>query len=50
MWKVFLLMAVITGIISYLWVRGIDYMKENHPDYKGDDFLNLDEDDKNNIL
>jgi len=20
-------------------VRGIDYMKENHPDYKGEDFL-----------
>jgi len=25
-------------------------MKENHPDYKGDDFLNWDEDDKNGIL
>ena len=50
MWKVFLLMFVVVAIISYLWVRGIDYMKENHPDYKGDDFLNFDEDDKNNIL
>ena len=50
MWKVFLLMFVVVAIISYLWVRGIDYMKENHPDYKGDDFLNWDEDDKNNIL
>ena len=39
MWKVFLLMFVVIGFISYLWVRGIDYMKENHPDYKGDDFL-----------
>ena len=46
MWKVFLLMFVLVAIISYLWVRGIDYMKENHPDYKGDDFLNWDEDDK----
>ena len=35
-------------IISILWVRGIDYMKENHPDYKGEDLF--DEDDKNNIL
>jgi hypothetical protein len=43
-------MFVVVAIISYLWVRGIDYMKENHPDYKGDDFLNWDEDDKNNIL
>jgi hypothetical protein len=50
MWKVFLLMFVVVAIISYLWVRGIDYMKENHPDYKGDDFLNFDEDDKNDIL
>ena len=50
MWKVFLLMFVVVAIISYLWVIGIDYMKENHPDYKGDDFLNLDEDDKNDIL
>jgi hypothetical protein len=50
MWKVFLLMFVVVAIISYLWVRGIDYMKENHPDYKGDDFLNWDEDDKNSIL
>ena len=36
---VFLVMFVITAIISWSWVRGIDYMKENHPDYKGDDFL-----------
>jgi len=35
-------------IVSILWVRGIDYMKENHPDYKGEDLF--DEDDKNNIL
>jgi hypothetical protein len=50
MWKVFLLMFVVVAIISYLWVRGIDFMNENHPDYKGDDFLNWDEDDKNSIL
>ena len=50
MWKVYLLMFSVVAIISYLWVRGIDNMKENHPDYKGEDFLNWDEDDKNNIL
>jgi len=50
MWKVFLLIFVVVAIISYFWVRGIDYMKENHPDYKGKDFLNWDEDDKNTIL
>ena len=32
--------------IAILWVRGIDNMKKNHPDYKGNDFLNWD-DDKN---
>jgi hypothetical protein len=50
MWKVYSLMIAVVAIISYLWVRGIDYMKENHPDYKGDDFLDWDEDDKNTIL
>jgi hypothetical protein len=51
MWKVYLLMVIVVGIISYLWVRGIDYMKENHSDYKGDDlFGKFEEDDKDNIL
>ena len=35
------------GVISVFWVRGIDYMKNNHPDYKGDDFLNWGEDEEN---
>ena len=35
-------------VLVWLWVRGIDYMKENHPDYKGEDFFN--EEDKNEIL
>ena len=51
MWKVYLLMFVGISVISYLWVRGIDYMKENHPDYKGDDlFGEFKEDEKNDIL
>ena len=48
----FLITLVISAIISYLWVRGIDKMKNEHPDYKGDDFLNWGEDhedDKNQI-
>ena len=36
---VFIVMIVFVGLISWSWVRGIDYMKENHPDYKGEDFL-----------
>jgi len=51
MWKVYLLMVIVVGIISYLWVRGIDNMKKNHPDYKGDDlFGKFEDDDKDNIL
>ena len=30
----------LSSIVSLLWVRGIDNMKKNHPDYKGEDFLN----------
>ena len=26
--------------LVYLWVNGIDHMKDNYPDYKGEDFLN----------
>ncbi len=38
-----------SAIIAIFWVRGIDYMKENHPDYKGEDFLDWgkDNEDKN---
>lgn len=32
----------ISAIISWLWVRGIDHMHKNHPNYKGEDFLNWD--------
>ena len=38
-------MLVCVGIISYLWVSAIDNMMKNHPDYKGDDFLNWGEDE-----
>ena len=34
--------------LIWLWVGGIDYMIKNHPDYKGDDFLNENEDGKSN--
>jgi len=51
MWKVYLLMVAVVAIISYFWVQGIDYMKENHPDYKGDDlFGEFNENGKDNIL
>jgi hypothetical protein len=37
-------------LLAWSWVRGIDYMNENHPDYKGEDWLNWDEEDKKTIL
>lgn len=37
---VFGLMFVVIAFISWKWVSAIDYMKKNHPDYKGEDFLN----------
>jgi hypothetical protein len=45
MFVVVLVMVIITALISWSWVNGIDYMKENHPDYKGEDFLDCDEDE-----
>jgi len=47
---VFGVMILIVGFISWRWVVGIDYMKEHHPDYTGNDlFGEFDEDDKNQI-
>jgi len=47
---VILITLLITTPISYFWVKGIDYMHKNHPDYKGDDlFGEFDENDKNHI-
>jgi hypothetical protein len=45
MFVVVLFMVIATGLLSWAWVRGIDYMKENHPDYKGEDFLDCGEED-----
>jgi hypothetical protein len=41
---------ILAAIVSFFWVRGIDYMKENHPNYKGDDlFGKFDDEDENHI-
>jgi hypothetical protein len=37
---VFGLMFIVVAFISWRWVKAIDYMHKNHPDYKGEDFLN----------
>jgi hypothetical protein len=43
-----ILIVAIAASLAWLWAGGIDYMKQNHPDYKGEDFFN--EEDKNEIL
>jgi hypothetical protein len=52
MFGLFILILAFSGTIVWLWVGGIDYMKKNHPDYKGEDYLNwdIDEQDKEQIL
>jgi len=52
---VFGIMFIVIGFIAWRWVVGIDYMQKNHPDYKGEDFLNWgndkeNEEDKNQIM
>jgi hypothetical protein len=32
----------LAAIISFFWVTGIDYMKENHPNYNGEDIFDED--------
>lgn len=34
-----LIIILISTVISILWVRGIDYMIKNHPDYDGEDMF-----------
>ena len=36
---VVLFIIAAAALLSWAWVKGIDYMKENDPDYKGEDFL-----------
>jgi len=44
---VLFIVLLVAGVVSYFWVRGIDYMQKSHPDYKGEDFLNWDETETN---
>ena len=36
--------VVMASVCALLLVKGVDTMKEKHPDYKGEDFLNWDND------
>jgi len=46
MWRVYLMEFIIVFVVSLLWVRGIDKMKKEDPNYKGDDFLKLEDEEK----
>tara|TARA_R110000868_G_scaffold5473_5_gene32988 strand:+ start:1235 stop:1357 length:123 start_codon:yes stop_codon:yes gene_type:complete len=35
----FIIILIITAVISIAWASGITKMNEQHPDYKGEDFL-----------
>ena len=43
-----IILTIVCGVafssVIILWVEGIYYMKKNHPDYKGKDLFNEEED------
>jgi hypothetical protein len=41
---------ILASIVAFFWVRGIDYMKENHPNYKGEEFFGNFEDEDTDYL
>jgi hypothetical protein len=41
-----LIVAFAVLITVLMWVQGIDYMKENYPDYKGEDLFGEDTSNK----
>ena len=43
----FVLVLAISASLAWLWSGGIEYMQKNHPDYKGEDFLGLNEEEIN---
>ena len=47
---VFAFMFIVIGLVSWSWVRGIDYMHKNHPDYKGDDLFGKFDDEDEDYL
>lgn len=47
---IILFIFAISLSLAWLWAGGIDYMQRNHPDYKGEDFLNWTEEEKKDIL
>lgn len=44
---IFLIICITLFPVTWLWIKRIDYMHKNHPDYKGKDLF--DEDEKDNF-
>ena len=44
---IYCIIALAAIVAAGLWVNGIDNMKKNHPDYKGKDLFNEEEDEQN---
>jgi hypothetical protein len=42
----FIIGFAIAFVITYNWLKGIDYMKDSHPNYKGKDLFGEDEETK----
>ena len=43
-----IIVGISISVVVILWVEGIDYMRKNHPDYKGEDLFNEEEDEEKN--
>ena len=41
-----ILIIAIAGTIAWVWAGGIDYMHKHHKHYKGEDFLNWKDNNK----
>jgi hypothetical protein len=42
----FLVPFAIAMVITYNWIKGIEHMRDNYPDYKGEDLFDEDVDTK----
>jgi hypothetical protein len=49
-----IILTIVCGVafsaVIILWVEGIDYMKKNHPDYKGEDLFNEEDKEKKKMI
>lgn len=43
---IFLITICISFVLAYNWIKDIEYMHKNHPDYKGEDLFREDVDKK----